>query len=147
MPSHIDGQPVLIRYQEVEAELIVGQPNGEEAAVDRADALEGHLGQPIGHVQIVQDACHVRCGSMRTSQPSSSGRYSGQSAMMDRKSDWTVAYSGSFRTCSRSEADLNVFMVFSFDGHKKARCKGGRDGGEPGGSVRGGQGGCCVAVM
>ena len=50
---------VLVRYQEVEAELIVGQPNGVEAAVDQGDALEGHIRQSIGHVQVVQDAVHV----------------------------------------------------------------------------------------
>ena len=59
MPSHIAGQPRFIRDQEVEAELIVWQPNGEEASVDRGDDFEGHLGQSPRHVQIVQDTCRV----------------------------------------------------------------------------------------
>ena len=57
--TQIAGQPVAVRYQKVEAELIVWQPNGEETSVDHGDALEGHLGQPVGHIQIVQDAVHV----------------------------------------------------------------------------------------
>jgi hypothetical protein len=59
MPSHIVGQPRFVRDQEVEAELIVGQPNGEEAPVDYGDDLEGRHGQSPGHVQIVQDTGDV----------------------------------------------------------------------------------------
>ena len=59
MQTYFDGQPLGVRDQEVEAELIVGQPNGEEATVDHGDALEGHLGQTVGHVQIVQDTVNV----------------------------------------------------------------------------------------
>ena len=44
MPPDIAGQPFGVRYQEVEAELIVWQPNGKEASVDHGDALEGCLG-------------------------------------------------------------------------------------------------------
>ena len=56
MPPHVAGQPIGVRDQEVEAELIVWQPNGEEASVDHGDALEGCLGLSVGHVLIVQDA-------------------------------------------------------------------------------------------
>jgi hypothetical protein len=59
MSPHVAGQPRFVRDQEVEAELIVRQPHSEEASVDHGDALEGHLGQSPGHVQIIQDACRV----------------------------------------------------------------------------------------
>jgi len=42
--ASIAGQPRFVRDQEVEAELIVWQPNGKEASVDHGDALEGCLG-------------------------------------------------------------------------------------------------------
>ena len=59
MSPHVAGQPRFVRDQEVEAELVVGQPNGEEASVDHAHAFERHSGQPIGQVQIVQDTVDV----------------------------------------------------------------------------------------
>ena len=48
-----------VRYEEPEGELIVGDVHGVAPMIDHGDALEGHLGQSIGHVQIVQDAVHV----------------------------------------------------------------------------------------
>ena len=59
MSANIAGQPRFVRDQEVEAELIVGQPNGEEASVDHGYALEWHLRQPVWHVKIGQDAVDV----------------------------------------------------------------------------------------
>ena len=57
--TQLAGKPFGVRYQEVDTELIVGQPNGVETSIGHGDALEGHLGQSVGHVQIVQDAVHV----------------------------------------------------------------------------------------
>jgi hypothetical protein len=59
MPPHIAGQPIGVRDQETQSELVVGEVHGVETSVDHGDALEGHLGKSIGHVQIVQDACRV----------------------------------------------------------------------------------------
>jgi hypothetical protein len=59
MSANVARQPFCIRDQEVEAELIVWQPNGEETSVDHGDDFEGHLGQSPGHVQIVQDTVNV----------------------------------------------------------------------------------------
>jgi hypothetical protein len=59
MSPHVAGQPIVVRDQEVEAELIVLQPNGEETSIDLCDDFEGHLGQSIRHVKIIQDAVHI----------------------------------------------------------------------------------------
>ena len=59
MPPHIAGQPFGVRDEEPEGELVVGQVYGVETSVGHGDALEGHLGQLVGHVQVVQDAVHV----------------------------------------------------------------------------------------
>ena len=57
-PQHV-GQPRLVGNQEIDTELIVGNVKGVKVTVDHVDRLIGHLGQSIGHVQVVQNAVDV----------------------------------------------------------------------------------------
>ena len=138
MSSNITGQPLLVRDQEAESELVIGEVHGIEAPVDHGHALEGHLGQSIGHVQIVQDAVNV------------AGFHEDEPAVV-LGAVWVTRVCVELQDGHDEGLDggvegvvaelLNVGDAFEcfhggspFDGHKKARRsrrKGGRDG-EPG---------------
>ena len=139
--TQLAGQPRGVRYQEAESELVVGEVHSIEASIGHGDTLEGHLGQSIRYVQIVQDAVYVT-GANQDEKTVILRKIWVTRVCVKLQDGYDEGLDGVVQGVVTKLLDVGdgfecLYGGSPFDGHKKARWKGGHEGSRGGGLSQG----------